>query len=233
MIKVFADGADIQSIVSLYKNSMIAGFTTNPALLRKAGVTNYEHFAKQVLSTIREKPISFEVIADDLQEMYSQAIKISSWGENVYVKIPIMNTEGKSTVNLINKLAMLEIKLNITAILTVDQAKQAMDAIGRNGISFISIFAGRIADTWVDPVPMMREIVGYRNDRNFLGQEILWASVRESINLKQAEDCGCDIVTVPNDILKKLTLVGKDLTELSKETVKMFFDDATSSGYKL
>ena len=230
MIKIFADGADLKSILELNENPLISGFTTNPSLMRKAGVENYETFAKEVLKHVTEKPVSFEIITDDLDEMKIQAEKIASWGENVYVKVPITNTQGIPTYKIISELSEMGVKLNVTAILTVDQIRDTALALG-NHKSIISVFAGRIADTGVDPTIFFE----YAIHRNLVlpMQELLWASTRELLNIKQAEEAGADIITVQNDLLKKMNLFGKDLLEYSRETVKMFYQDAQSSGYKI
>ncbi|MCS7337753.1 MAG: transaldolase [Verrucomicrobiae bacterium] len=231
-IKIFADGADKQGMLSLNANPLIKGMTTNPSLMRKAGVSDYEAFAKEILQVITEKPVSFEVFSDEFPEMRRQALKISSWGKNVYVKIPVTNTRGDSSVPLIAELAREGVKLNITAMLTVAQVEAVARALQPEVPAFLSVFAGRIADTGVDPMPIMRAskaaLAGLPR------AELIWASVREVLNIFQAEECGCDIVTVPHDILAKaMKLVGMDLAELSLETVKMFAADARAAGYSL
>jgi len=231
-IKIFADGADITSILSMNDNPLISGMTTNPTLMRKAGITDYEGFAKDVLKSVKVKPISFEVFSDEFSEMKRQALKISSWQENVYVKIPITNSKGESTIPLIRELCKEGVRLNITAILTLEQIKVVSEALDPSLPSIVSIFAGRIADTGVDPMPMMKQSLVLLE--KLPKAELLWASVREVINIFQADECGCHIVTVPHDIMNKaLKLVGKDLTELSLDTVQMFKDDATSAGFSL
>jgi transaldolase len=225
-IKLFYDGATEEEMLELNKNELIHGYTTNPTLMRKSGIENYEDFCKNLLKKI-DKPISFEVFADDYDEMYRQAQIISSWAENVYVKIPITNTRGYKSNQLIRALANLGIKLNITAILTKEQIDDAIESLRNFGI--ISIFAGRIADCGYDP----REFIKYAVYRKKNGQQILWASTRESYNIVQAEQSGADIITVPIDILKKFKLIGKDLKKMSLETVQMFYNDAKQSGYTL
>lgn len=230
-IKIFADGANVKEMVELYHSGIVQGFTTNPTLMRKDGVNDYEKFAKEVLSEIKDFPISFEVFSDDFESMEKEARKISSWGKNVVVKIPITNTKGESSVPLIEKLSNDGLSLNITAILTLEQVQQVMKVLNEKISSIISVFAGRIADTGRDPVPYIqkaKELVSKKKN-----VELLWASSRELLNLFQAEECGCDIITITNDILKKLKMVGKDLKELSLDTVKMFYNDAYNAGYKI
>ena len=230
-IKLFADGADISAMKEAYKVGIVKGFTTNPTLMKKAGVTNYEAFARAVLAEIHDLPISFEVFSDEFDEMEIQARKIASWGKNVKIKIPITNTKGESSISLIKKLSADGLSLNITAILTLEQIRDIVEALSDGAKSIISVFAGRIADTGRDPVPLMREaasIVKARSDT-----ELLWASSRELLNIFQAEYCGCHIITVTNDILKKFPLVNKDLAELSLDTVRMFYEDAQSLGYRI
>lgn len=228
-IKLYADGADLDGMVEEYKKGIVSGFTTNPTLMKKAGVTNYEEFAKSALKAIPDLPISFEVFADDLPGMEREARKIGSWGENVYIKIPVTNTRGESTAPLVKKLSQDGLKLNITAILTTEQVNTVAKAVSSGTPCIVSVFAGRIADTGVDPMPVMKESV--RILKTNQNAELLWASTRELLNLVQAESCGCAIITITNDILKKVPLVGKDLTGLSLETVQMFHSDATSAGY--
>jgi len=231
-IKVFADGADKSSLLRLYANPLIKGMTTNPTLMRKAGVTDYEKFALEMLVIIKEKPISFEVFSDEFPEMRRQALKISRWQDNVYVKIPITNTRGEASLPLIRELAGEGVKLNITALLTVDQVRGVVQALEPRLPSVVSVFAGRIADTGCDPVPVMRESLEVV--RALPKAELLWASVREVFNIVQADLCGCDIVTVAPDILQKaLSLWQKNLTELSLDTVKMFARDAITAGFTL
>lgn len=230
-IKMFADGADLAGMIEEYKKGVVSGFTTNPTLMRKAGVTNYEEFAKTALKKIPDLPISFEVFSDDLAEMEREAMKISGWGDNVYIKIPVTNTQGISTSPLIKKLSHNGLKLNVTAILTLDQIKTVSDVLSPDTPSIISVFAGRIADTGVDPMPIMKDAVDVLKTKPNI--ELLWASTRELLNLFQAESCGCHIITITNDILKKVPQVGKNLNQLSLETVQMFFNDAQNAGYKI
>ena len=231
-IKVFADGADKSSLLRLYADPLIKGMTTNPTLMRKAGVTDYEKFAREILAIIKEKPISFEVFSDEFPEMRRQALKISRWQDNVYVKIPITNTRGEASLPLIRELAGEGVKLNITALLTVDQVRGVVQALEPTLPSVVSVFAGRIADTGCDPIPVMQESLELV--RGLPKAELLWASVREVFNIVQADLCGCDIVTVAPDILQKaLALWHKDLTELSLDTVNMFARDAITAGFTL
>ena len=229
-VKIFADGADKAGILSLYSNPLIRGMTTNPTLMRKAGIHDYEAFAKDVLQTVTEKPISFEVFSDEVSEMRRQALKIASWQKNIFVKIPITNTRRESCLPLIRELAAQGVQLNITAMLTLEQVKGVAQALSPAVPAFVSLFAGRIADTGRDPMPMMRESL-----KILAGQpkaELLWASVREVLNIFQADECGCKIVTVPHDILgKALKLSGMDLDALSLDTVKMFASDAQAAGF--
>lgn len=230
-VKIFADGADMADIVRLYANPEIKGFTTNPTLMRKAGISDYEGFAKEVLAIIRDRPISFEVFSDDLVEMERQALKIAGWGANVYVKIPVTNTLGMPTYDLQHRLARQKVQLNVTALMTLDQVRQVSAAVEDHAPSNISVFAGRIADTGIDPLPLMAEAVSIM--RRFPKQELIWASPRELLNIFHAESVGCHIITVTADVLKKLSLVGKDLDQYSLETVKMFRNDAVSAGFTL
>jgi len=231
-VKIFADGADLQGIAELSRQPYIQGLTTNPTLMRKIGVTDYESFAKAVLSEVKSKPISFEVFSDDFNEMRQQALKMHHWQENVYIKIPITNTSGESSAPLIQQLACEGVKVNVTAILTPNQVRAVAAVLDPKVPAIVSVFAGRIADTGVDPLPIMKqslEIVG-----NMANVELLWASVREVLNVFQAAACRCHIVTVPHDVLKKLLeLGGKDLDELSLDTVRMFHRDAVAAGLKL
>lgn len=230
-VKIFADGADVKQIVDLYGKRYISGFTTNPTLMRKAGIQDYRQFAKLVLEQVTDLPISFEVFADDFDEMEEQAIEIASWGENVNVKIPITNTEGRSSRQLLERLAAKKIKLNVTAIMTERQIQSVIPALAGGPDTFISVFAGRIADTGRDPLPLMRWAVAMLEDHSNL--QLIWASPRELLNVVQAHEIGCHVITVTGDILKKLELIGKDLGEYSLETVKMFYDDARKAGYSL
>jgi transaldolase len=231
-VKLFADGADKAGMLQLNANPLIKGMTTNPSLMRKVGVTDFEAFARDLLQHITEKPISFEVFSDEFPEMRRQGLKIKSWAKNVYVKIPITNTRGESSLPLIRELAQEGVKLNVTAILTLEQVKGVSQALNPKVPSVVSVFAGRIADTGVDPIPQMREC---KKLLTGLPQaELLWASVREVLNIFQANDCGSHIVTVPHDILgKAMKMAGMDLGELSLDTVKMFAADAKAAGFTL
>jgi len=230
-VKLFADGAEKKSMLELYANPSIRGFTTNPTLMRKANITDYEAFAHDILATITDRPISFEVFADEFGEMERQARLINEWGPNVYVKIPVTNTKRESCCPLIHTLSHNGIKINVTAILTSDQVCRVTEALVGGAPSNVSVFAGRIADTGVDPLPMMEHAV--RLLRPHPQIELIWASPRELLNVFQADAIGCHIITATPDILKKLSLVGKDLTEYSLETVQMFADDAARSGFRL
>lgn len=231
-IKIFADGADLKGMETLAAKPLIKGLTTNPTLMRKAGLTDYEAFARDVLRVIKDKPISFEVFADDFPEMRRQALKIGAWQSNVYVKIPITNTLGESSVPLIRDLSREGVKLNVTAVLTLDQVRTVAEALDPKTPSVVSVFAGRIADTGVDPVPAMTESLRILQSRP--NAELLWASCREVLNIFQADQCGAHIITVTHDVLQKaLTLCSMDLQDLSLDTVKMFHRDATAAGYKV
>lgn len=230
-IKIFADGAEVETMVEMSKKPFIKGLTTNPTLMRKAGISDYKEFAKEVLTKIQDKPISFEVFSDNLRGMIEQAIEIASWGENVNVKIPITNSEGIETTSVIKELSRLGIALNITAILTARQVKSVIDALDGNSNAFISVFAGRIADTGRDPIPLMEEALQIMREKP--KSELIWASPRELLNVIQADSIGCHIITATSDILKKLDIIGKDLTRYSLETVKMFRDDAVANGYSI
>lgn len=231
-VKIFADGADKKGMLELNANPVIKGMTTNPTLMRKAGVSQFEAFARDILQNITVKPVSFEVFSDKFPEMKRQAMKINSWAKNVYVKIPITNTRGESSLPLVRELALEGVKLNVTAILTLEQVAGVAKALNPKVPAVVSVFAGRIADTGVDPMPQMRE------SKKLLASlpqaELLWASVREVLNIFQANDCGCEIVTVPHDILAKaMKMTGTDLKELSLNTVKMFAADAKAAGFSL
>lgn len=230
-IKIFADGADIESIRTLYAQPNIQGFTTNPTLMRQAGIQDYKAFALEVLKVVPDRPVSFEVFADDFAGMEEQAFEIASWGENVNVKIPITNTKGESTNELVGRLSAKGIICNITAIFTLKQLKETVDVLDANTPAILSIFAGRIADTGYDPVPLMREAVNIAKSKP--RSEVLWASPRELLNIFQADEVGCHIITVTPDVLKKLTGVGKDLAVFSLETVSMFYRDALAAGYTI
>lgn len=231
-VKIFADGADLEGIIDLYRKPFIKGLTTNPTLMRKVGISDYEVFARSVLENVTDKPISFEVFSDEFPEMRRQALKIRDWQENVYVKIPITNTRAESALPLIAELATEGVKVNVTAILTLEQVKGVAGALKKEVASVISVFAGRIADTGVDPLPLMKESL--KAIGSLPSAELLWASVREVLNIFQAAVCGCHIVTVPHDILAKaIKLGGTDLTELSLDTVRMFYQDAAAAGFRL
>jgi transaldolase len=230
-VKIFADGADLDAIVALAEDRRVAGFTTNPTLMRKVGLTDYEAFARQLLEHVTQHPISFEVFADDAKEMRRQALKIADWGENVYVKIPVTNTEGESMAALIKELAHEGVKVNATALFTLAQVELITDAVCDGAPSYISVFAGRIADAGIDPVPIMRESVSIMEAAP--DSELIWASPREVLNVVQADQVGCHIITITHDLLKKLDGLGKDLDQFSLETVQMFRNDAVAAGYSL
>jgi len=254
-VQIFADGADKASILELYRQPHIKGFTTNPTLMRATGVTDYQGFALDLLSTIHDRPVSFEVFADEEPEMEEQARHIAAWGQNVFVKVPVMNTKGAPTYDLVRHLSSDGIQLNVTALLSLDQVRSVCRALsagaqltpsnnnanghgagskqntGSNNVrAYVSVFAGRIADTGRDPMPLMREAVAMVND---VGAQLMWASPRELLNVFQADEVGCHVITATTDILKKLPLIGKDLTAFSQETVQMFRRDALKSGYSL
>jgi transaldolase len=230
-IKLFADGADKAAMLDLYQSPWIKGFTTNPTLMRKSGITDYESFARDIIESIPDRPLSLEVFADEFPEMERQARKIAAWGENVYAKIPITNTQGESAIDLICRLAHSGVKVNATALLTLDQVRDAAMVLAGGPPAYVSVFAGRIADTGRDPVPMMAAAVEIlRPNPNI---ELIWASPRELLNVFQADAIGCHIITSTGDILKKLSLVGKDLHQYSRETVQMFYNDARQSAYSL
>ena len=230
-IKLFADGAEKSGMLAMYQNPYISGFTTNPSLMHKAGIRDYRAFAHEILRAIPDKAISFEVFADDFQAMERQALEIQSWGQNVYVKIPVTNTKREPSYDLIHRLSEQGVQLNVTAVFTLEQVRHVTDALEQGRASIISIFAGRIADTGIDPVPLMQgalEIMKLAPNA-----ELLWASPRELINIFQADAIGCHILTATNAILAKLDLIGKDLTAYSLETVQAFYNDATSAGFQL
>jgi len=230
-VKIFADGADLASMLSLYRNPLIKGFTTNPTLMRKCGIADYRGFAQEVVDAIPDRPVSFEVFADEFDEMRRQAEEIAAWGANVYVKIPITNTRRETAVPLIRQLADEGVKLNITAMMTLRQVEDVCEAVMNGPSSYVSVFAGRVADTGRDPLPIMAEAV--RIARPNPRAEIIWASPRELLNIYHAEQVGCQIITVTHDILKKMALIGKDLDDYSLETVTMFHRDGQSAGYSL
>jgi transaldolase len=231
-IRIYADGADRAGIFRLHALPFIHGLTTNPTLMRKAGVADYEAFARDILQVVTDKPVSFEVLADDFPEMRRQALKVSGWGANVYTKIPITNSRGESSVPLIGDLTRAGVKVNVTAILTLAQVRAVAAALQPDVPAVVSIFAGRIADTGVDPMPIMREARAVLTP--LPRAELLWASVREVLNILQADATGCDIVTVTHDILAKAqTMLGQDLADLSLDTVRMFARDAREAGFQL
>jgi len=228
-VKIFADGADKATMIELAKRPYIQGLTTNPTLMRQAGVSDYEAFAREVLEAIPDLPISLEVFADEFDEMECQAKQIAAWGPNVYVKVPVTNSKRESAVGLIEQLSKDGVKVNVTAILALDQVRDVCDALAGGAPSCVSVFAGRVADTGRDPVPLMAAAVEFM--RPHAGMELIWASPRELLNVFQADAIGCHIITVTSDILKKLSLIGKDLSEYSLETVRMFYNDAQKAGY--
>jgi transaldolase len=230
-VKIFADGADKVGMLEMYQKPFIKGLTTNPTLMNKAGIRDYRSFCKDILLSIKDKPLSFEVFSDDFTEMEKQALEIASWGDNVYVKIPITNTKSETCYKLIQKLAKEKVKLNITALMTVDQVTEVVNSLDESTPSFISIFAGRIADTGRDPIPIMASALDIMKKNN--RSELIWASPRELLNIFQADDIGCHVITVTSDILKKLSLIGYDLEKYSLDTVKMFYNDAVVAGFKL
>ena len=230
-VKIYADGADREGMLEMYEKSYIQGFTTNPTLMRKAGIEDYESFARGILEVISDRPISFEVFADEFEEMERQALEIAEWGDNVYVKIPITNTRQQSAAGLIQRLSSQGVRLNITAILALDQVQEVAAAVQNGPACIVSVFAGRIADTGVDPIPIMKDALAILQSAP--NAELLWASPREVLNIYQADAIGCDIITATNDLLQKLALAGKDLAEYSLETVRMFYNDAQKAGYEL
>jgi transaldolase len=229
--KIYADGAELDGMLALYRQAHIKGFTTNPTLMRKAGVTDYRAFAGRVLAAIPDRPISFEVFSDEFDEMERQAREIAAWGDNVYVKIPVTNTKRVPAYDLIHRLSHAGVKVNVTALLTLEQVHEVADALRGGAPSNVSVFAGRIADTGRDPVPLMTDAVEMLAIEP--NAELIWASPRELLNIFQADVIGCHIITVTHDILKKLKLLGKSLDDYSLETVKMFYDDARAAGYSL
>ena len=230
-VKLFADGADLSVIRQMAANPLIKGFTTNPTLMKKAGVTDYAAFAKEMLAIVPDRPISFEVFSDDFSEMASQALEIASWGTNVFVKLPVTNTAGTFAGPLIAALAGRGVQLNVTALLTVAQVEQVAAVLSPSVASYISVFAGRIADTGVDPMPIMRQSLDLM--RRLPKAELIWASPRELLNVVQADDVGCHVITATSDVLAKLPLIGKDLAAFSLDTVKMFRQDAVSAGFSI
>ena len=230
-VKLFADGADLAGIKEMASNPTIKGFTTNPTLMRKAGVADYKAFALQVLQIVGGRPISFEVFADDFDTMEKQALEIASWGKNVNVKIPVTNTKGEFCGPLVERLSRAGVQLNVTAVMTLDQVKRITERLATDTPAIVSVFAGRIADTGRDPLPLMNEAVGILKSKP--RAELIWASPRELLNIFQADSIGCQIITATNDILKKLSLVGKELDAYSLETVEMFYKDAKAAGYTI
>jgi transaldolase len=230
-VKIFADGADLDAILALASDKRISGFTTNPTLMWKAGLTDYEEFAKRLLERITTHPISFEVFADDADEMRRQAMRISRWGQNVYVKIPVSTTSGESMARLVRDLSERGVKVNVTAVFTTAQVELITSAVRDGAPSYISVFAGRIADAGIDPVPIMARAVDIMTDAP--RSELIWASPREVLNVAQADEVGCHIITITPDLIKKLDSLGKDLLQFSLETVQMFHRDAVAAGFKL
>jgi len=229
--KIFADGAELAGMLAMYREPHIKGFTTNPTLMRKAGITDYRAFAREVVAAIPDRPISFEVFSDEFADMERQAREIATWGEHVYVKVPVTNTRREPAYDLVNRLSHAGVKLNVTALMTLDQVQAVTDALKGGAPSNISVFAGRIADTGRDPVPHMKAALEIMKAEP--NAELIWASPRELLNVFQAHEIGCHIITVTNDILKKLSLRDKDLSDYSLETVKMFHDDAKAAGFSI
>lgn len=230
-IKIYADGADKEGMLALYKNELVKGFTTNPSLMAKAGIKDYPAFAKEIAAAMPDRPLSFEVFTDDIADMERQAGIIKTWGKNVYVKIPITNTKAESCLPLVKKLSHDGVQLNVTALMTTEQVEGTVNALAGGAPSIVSVFAGRIADSGRDPMPLMKRCAELCKKEP--KAELLWASTRELINIYQAEECGCKIITVPHDIFKKFGGVGQDLNALSLDTVKQFYNDATKAGFKL
>ena len=230
-VKVFADGADCTGIRSLACNPLIKGFTTNPTLMHAAGLRDYEAFAREALECVGERPISFEVFSDEFDEMERQAVKIAAWGDNVYVKIPVTDCSGRSTAPLVRRLAQLDVKVNVTAVMTPAQVAAAAECLAGGPPAVVSVFAGRIADTGRDPIPIMEDALAVLRARPHI--ELLWASPREILNVVQADEIGCHIITVTHDLLKKLPVLGYDLDRFSLDTVRMFFEDARAAGFSL
>jgi transaldolase len=230
-VKIFADGADKAGMLEMYSKPYVKGLTTNPTLMKKAGIKDYRAFCKDILTFVKDKPLSFEVFSDDFSEMERQALEIASWGENVYVKIPVTNTKQATCYAMVKKLANQKVKLNVTALMTLDQVSNVVASLDPIVPSYVSVFAGRVADTGYDPLPMMAKAVDILKAAP--ASELIWASPRELLNIFQADDIGCHVITVTNDILKKLSLVGYDLDQYSLDTVKMFHKDAIDAGFKL
>ena len=230
-VQIFADGADKDGMLEMYAKPFVKGLTTNPTLMKKVGITDYRAFCKDILTHIKDKPLSFEVFSDDFSEMERQAMEIASWGANVYVKIPVTNTKKETCYALVKKLGEKKVKMNITALMTLEQVRDVVASLNPVIPSYVSVFAGRIADTGRDPVPLMAAAVEMLKVAP--ASELIWASPRELLNIFQADEIGCQVITVTNDILKKLSLVGYDLNEYSLDTVKMFYNDAIAAGFKL
>lgn len=230
-VKIFADGAEKAGMLEMAAKPHIKGLTTNPTLMKKAGITDYKAFCKDILTEIKTKPLSFEVFTDEFDDMERQAMEIASWGDNVYVKIPVTNTQGQVCYELVKKLAQKKVKMNITAIMTLAQVRDVVASLDPNIPSYVSVFAGRIADTGVDPVPLMAAAVEMLKPAP--AAELIWASPRELLNIFQADAIGCQVITVTNDVLKKLELVGYNLDQYSLDTVKMFYNDALAAGFKI
>lgn len=230
-VKIFADGADKAGMLEMYAKPFVKGLTTNPTLMRKAGITDYKAFALDILAAIPDRSISFEVFSDDLAEMERQALEIASWGSNVYVKVPVSNTKREYCYDLVRRLAAQGVKVNVTALMNLTQVRHVVAALDPKVPSYISVFAGRVADTGIDPMPVMAAAVELMRDNPL--SELIWASPREMLNIFQADAVGCHIITVTNSILKKLDLIGYDLDEYSLDTVKMFYNDATAAGFKV
>lgn len=230
-VKIFADGADKAGMLEMHAKPFIQGLTTNPTLMKKAGIADYRSFCKDILTVMKDKPLSFEVFSDDFGEMERQAMEIASWGSNVYVKIPVTNTKQETCCTLVKKLVAQKVKLNVTALMTLVQVRDVVASLDPAVPSYVSVFAGRIADTGRDPLPLMAAAVEMLKVAP--AAELIWASPRELLNIFQADDIGCQVITVTNDILKKLSLVGYDLNEYSLDTVKMFYNDAVAAGFKL
>ena len=230
-VKIFADGADRAGMLDMYRNPLIAGFTTNPTLMRKAGIADYAAFARDILAVIRDRPVSFEVFSDAFDEMERQAHTIAGWGDNVYVKVPVTNTKGQTSVPLLRRLSAAGIRTNVTAMLTAEQVAAVLPAVADGPGAFLSVFAGRLADAGYDPVPIMKRAVEMLAPYRHL--ELIWASPRELLNLIQAEEIGCHIITMTNELIKKIPLIGKDPTVYSLDTVKMFYADAVKAAFKL
>jgi len=230
-VKIYADGADKPGMLEMYAKPYIKGLTTNPTLMKKAGISDYRAFCREILEHLKDKPVSIEVLSDDFVEMERQAFEISSWGCNVYVKIPVSNTKRETSYALVRKLGIEKVKMNVTAITTLNQVREVAAALNPSVPSCVSVFAGRIADTGLDPVPMMAAAVELLRDAP--AAELVWASPRELLNIFQADSVGCHIITVTNDILRKLSLIGYDLGDYSLDTVRMFYNDAVSAGFRL